>query len=314
MRTQEFTMNRILTYQITKEQESKAIRDFLAGKGYSRHIRTWIKQHSDSLLLNDAPALSYQKLQAGDLLTVRLIEEESSENIVPVPLPLNIVYEDEDLLILNKAADTPVHPSIGNYENTLANGVAWYYASQGKPFVFRCINRLDRDTTGLLILAKNMLSGALLSQQMKERKIHRTYIALVEGELSEQGTVSAPIARTADSLVTRQVDFERGEHAVTHYQRLAFAPNGTFPQQDGFPPQGISLAKLQLETGRTHQIRVHMTYLGHPLIGDTLYNPSTQLMKRQALHSFSLEFFHPVTGEKMSFTAPLPADMERFFP
>ena len=172
-------MNRILTYQITKEQESKTIRDFLTEKGYSRHIRTWIKQHSDSLLLNGNPALSYQKLQPGDLLTVRLTEEETSENITPVPRPLNIVYEDEDLLILNKAADTPVHPSIGNYENTLANGVAWYYASQGKPFIFRCINRLDRDTTGLLILAKNMLSGALLSQQMKERKIHRTYLCLL---------------------------------------------------------------------------------------------------------------------------------------
>lgn len=307
-------MNRILTYQITKEQESKTIRDFLTEKGYSRHIRTWIKQHSDSLLLNGDPALSYQKLQPGDLLTVRLTEEETSENIIPVPRPLNIVYEDEDLLILNKAADTPVHPSIGNYENTLANGVAWYYASQGKPFIFRCINRLDRDTTGLLILAKNMLSGALLSQQMKERKIHRTYLALVEGELSEEGTISAPIARTADSLITRQVDFERGEHAVTHYQRLAFSPRETFPALEHFPPQGISLAKLQLETGRTHQIRVHMTHLGHPLIGDTLYNPSTQLMKRQALHSFSLEFCHPVTGEKMYFSAPLPADMKQFCP
>jgi len=304
-------MNRTFNYQITEKNE--AIRDFLQKKGYSRHIRTWIKQHPDSLILNGTPVLSYVELHQGDQLAVHLKEEESSEKIIPTPLPLHIVYEDEDILIINKEADTPVHPSMGNYENTLANAVAWYYASQNKSFVFRCINRLDRDTTGLLILAKNMLSGALLSQQMKQREIHRTYLSIVEGKIPEEGTISAPIARTCDSLIERQVDWEKGEYAVTHYKRLSSLPHVPVALASDLPKEGLSLVQLQLETGRTHQIRVHMSYLGHPLIGDTLYNPSTRLMKRQALHSYSLEFIHPITGKEMYFTAPLPPDMDLFF-
>lgn len=307
-------MNRTLNYQITDKNDQISIRDFLQKKGYSRHIRTWIKQHPDSLVLNGTPVLSYVELHPGDLLTVSLKEEESSEKILPTPMPLHIVYEDEDILIINKEADTPVHPSIGNYENTLANGVAWYYASQNKSFVFRCINRLDRDTTGLLILAKNMLSGALLSQQMKRREIHRTYLSIVEGKVPAEGIISAPIARTCDSLIVRRVDWENGDHAVTHYKCLSTLPHIPEDLTSEFPPQGISLVQLQLETGRTHQIRVHMSHLGHPLVGDTLYNPSTRLMKRQALHSYSLEFVHPVTGKEMYFTAPLPPDMSLFFP
>lgn len=307
-------MNRTLNYQITDKNDQISIRDFLQKKGYSRHVRTWIKQHPDSLVLNGTPVLSYVELHPGDLLTVSLKEEESSEKILPTPMPLHIVYEDEDILIINKEADTPVHPSIGNYENTLANGVAWYYASQNKSFVFRCINRLDRDTTGLLILAKNMLSGALLSQQMKRREIHRTYLSIVEGKVPAEGIISAPIARTCDSLIVRRVDWENGDHAVTHYKCLSTLPHIPEDLTSEFPPQGISLVQLQLETGRTHQIRVHMSHLGHPLVGDTLYNPSTRLMKRQALHSYSLEFVHPVTGKEMYFTAPLPPDMSLFFP
>lgn len=307
-------MNRTFNYQITDKNDQIPIRDFLQKKGYSRHIRTWIKQHPDSLALNGTPVLSYVELHPGDLLTVSLKEEESSEKILPTPMPLHIVYEDEDILIINKEADTPVHPSIGNYENTLANGVAWYYASQNKSFVFRCINRLDRDTTGLLILAKNMLSGALLSQQMKRREIHRTYLSIVEGKVPAEGIISAPIARACDSLIERRVDWENGDHAVTHYKCLSTLPHIPEDLTSEFPPQGISLVQLQLETGRTHQIRVHMSHLGHPLVGDTLYNPSTRLMKRQALHSYSLEFVHPVTGKEMYFTAPLPPDMSLFFP
>ena len=159
-------------------------------------------------------------------------------------LPLDILYEDEDILVLNKPADMPVHPSAGNYENTLANGVAWYYKQQGENFVYRCINRLDRDTTGVLVLAKNPLSGALLSAQMKQRQIRRTYLALTDGIPPEKGTVSAPIARMDDSVITREVNWEHGETAVTHYERLAVS-------------NGYSLVELHLDTGRTHQIRVH---------------------------------------------------------
>ena len=197
--------------------------------------------------------------------------------------------------MINKPADMPVHPSAGNYENTLANGIAWYFAEKGEDFVYRCINRLDRDTTGALILAKNPLSAAILSVQMKKRQILRTYLALVDGLLPDAGTINAPIARMEGSVITREVNFETGESAITHYERLAAGKE-------------YSLAELHLETGRTHQIRVHMKYIGHPLPGDYLYNPDYRRINRQPLHSYQLEFTHPITGKVMLFTAPLPID------
>ena len=211
-------------------------------------------------------------------------------------MELKILYEDEDILVINKPADMPVHPSAGNYENTLANGIAWYFAEKGEDFVYRCINRLDRDTTGALILAKNPLSAAILSVQMRNRQICRTYLALVDGVLPESGNVDAPIARMDGSVITREVNFQNGESAVTHYECLAVGKD-------------YSLAELHLETGRTHQIRVHMNYIGHPLPGDFLYNPDYSHISRQALHSHHLRFRHPITGEEMHFTAPVPEDM-----
>lgn len=305
-------MKRQLTYSIDASWNGLWIYDFLCQNGYSRHIRTYLKQHPGSVLLNHEPALFYFSLSEGDLLEIILEEEESSEKIPPVFHSLSIVYEDEDLLIIDKPADMPVHPSIGNYENTLANAVAWHYQSQGIPFVFRCINRLDRDTTGLLILAKHMLSAAILSEQMKQRKIHRTYLSLVEGKTDPSGTIDTPIGRVDDSLILRKVDPVHGESACTHYWRLAYHPPGDFADSSQIPPDGLSLIKLQLETGRTHQIRVHLTSIGHPLIGDTLYNPETTLMKRQALHSSHLAFTHPITGEWMEFSSPLPPDMAKW--
>ena len=217
-------------------------------------------------------------------------------------------------MVIDKPADMPVHPSIGNYENTLANAVAWYFQQQNIPFVFRCINRLDRDTTGLLILAKNMLSGAILSDQMKKREIHRIYLAITEGKTDPAGTINRPIGRADHSLILRQVDPDKGDPACTHYLQKCWHPKTFYPATLSVPQDGLSLVQLQLETGRTHQIRVHMTSIGHPLIGDTLYNPETALLARQALHSYRLAFTHPVTGIPLEFTSALPADMAEFFP
>ena len=293
-------MERTFIDTIDSTYNEKRIWDFICDHGYTHHIRTWLKQHPGSVRLNEIPVPFYTIMKTGDILRITLLDERSSEKILPVPLPLSIAYEDEDILVVNKAADVPIHPSIGNYENTLANAVAYYYESQGIPFVYRCINRLDRDTTGLLIIAKNMLSSAILSEQMKNRQIHRTYLSLVEGQTEDNGTIDAPIARVGDSVIERQVDYAFGEHAVTHYQRLAYDKK-----------LDVSLLQIQLETGRTHQIRVHMTHIGHPLCGDTLYNPSTTIMTRQALHSYKLDFIHPITKKEMHFTAPLPIDMSR---
>ena len=286
-------MNRVLTYEITAEQAGTKIGDFLRTAGYSRHVIIHLKKTENGILLNGEWAYVGQFLKEGDHLEIRIIEFESSEQIVSAELPLDIVYEDEDLLIINKPADMPIHPSINNYDNTLANALMWYYQQKGETFVYRCINRLDRDTTGLLIVAKNMLSGGILSDMSKKREIHREYLAIAEGEVPQEGVIDAPIARKEESVIERCVDFEKGDRAVTHYWRLDYR-------------NGYSLVRLKLETGRTHQIRVHMKYLGHPLTGDYLYNPDYRILNHQALHSWKLAFRHPVTGSQMQFKADPP--------
>lgn len=294
-------MQRIITYTISPKDSGISILSFLRNNGFSKHILTTMKRADHAILLNGQPTFAKTALREQDVLCILVPEETGSEeSILPVKMSLDILYEDEDILVLNKPADMPVHPSAGNYENTLANGVAWYYRQQGETFVYRCINRLDRDTTGVLVLAKNPLSGALLSTQMKQRRIHRTYLALTDGIPPEKGTVRAPIARVNDSVITREVNFERSEPAVTHYERLAVS-------------NGYALVELHLETGRTHQIRVHMNYIGCPLPGDFLYHPVFDRIGRQALHSFQLEFEHPITKEPLRFLAPVPEDFRKAF-
>ena len=286
-------MNRELTYKVTEEEEGMKISDFLRKKGCSRHVIVHLKKTENGILLNKEWAYVGQVLKANDQLEIRILEEASSEQIVPRQLPLDIIYEDEDLLVINKPADMPIHPSINNYDNTLANALMWYYQEKKEAFVYRCINRLDRDTTGLLIVAKNMLSGGILSDMSKKREIHREYLAIAEGKVPEEGVIDAPIARKEESVIERCVDFEKGDPAGTHYWRMDYR-------------NGYSLVRLKLETGRTHQIRVHMKYLGHPLTGDYLYNPDYRILDHQALHSWKLEFRHPITGEQMHFAAEPP--------
>ena len=289
-------MVRKLKYKIEPEFAGYTIEKYLKQKKYSHGCLVFLKKTEEGIKRNGAWAYTRDKLDAGDVLEILFAEEDSSENIVPVEMKLDIVYEDEDILVINKSADTPIHPSQGNYDNSLANGVKHYYESQGESFVFRCINRLDRDTTGLVVIAKNMLSSAALNAAMVNREIHRTYLAVVKGELPEKGTIDFPIARKDGSTVERCVDMSGGEYAVTHFECVE-------------KNEKYSLAKIWLETGRTHQIRVHMNAIGHPLPGDFLYHNDRSEIGRQALHSWRLEFRHPVTGETMRFEQPLPEDM-----
>ena len=251
-----------------------------------------------SILVNGEHYYMRQKLHTGDQLKVCIQETDCSEKIPPVEIPLDIVYEDEDIIVINKPAGMPIHPSLNHYTNSMANALAWYYQKQNKPFIFRCCDRLDRDTSGLTVVAKHLVSGNILSAMVYRREIHREYLAIVRGQVTpESGTINAPLARKPGTIIERTVDWEHGETAITHY-RVVEEKNGH------------SLVSLKLETGRTHQIRIHMKHLGYPLIGDYLYNPDMEYITRQALHSHRLCFPHPITGKMLEFTAPLPTDMQ----
>lgn len=292
-------MNRVIDYIIDEADDGLRIEQYLRRKGYSGQNLAEIKRMPKSVLVNGEHYYMKQKLNTGDHLSIHICETKCSEKIPPVQIPLDIVYEDEDIIVINKPAGMPIHPSLNNYTNSMANALAWYYQEQGKPFIFRCCNRLDRDTSGLTVVAKHLVSGNILSDMVRRRDIHREYLAIVRGHVSpEAGTINAPLARKPGTIIERTVDWEQGETAITHY-RLVEERNGH------------SLVSLRLETGRTHQIRIHMKYLGYPLIGDYLYNPDMEYIGRQALHSHRLSFTHPITGEPMEFTAPLPKDMEK---
>ena len=287
-----------LTATVSENQLGQRLDQALAElfPDYSRsRIKEWILDQR--VLVNgtigDKPK---EKVLGGERIAID-VEIEEEARFQPQDIPLNIVYEDDDIIVINKPAGMPIHPSMNNYYNSLANALAWYYQKQDKPFIFRCCNRLDRDTSGLTVVSKHLVSGSILSTMTKNREVHREYLAVVKGRVTpSSGTICAPLARKEGTIIERMVDFEHGEEAITHYKLIREA-------------NGHSLVSLKLETGRTHQIRIHMKYLGFPLIGDYLYNPDMEHMTRQALHSHHMEFAHPITGEWMSFTAPLPADM-----
>lgn len=317
-------MRHCFPYLITSKDAGRTVEQFLLSRGYSRHLIIDLKKTPVGLTVGGRHIYVTHRLAKGEELIVELPAEAASETIVPTAMVLDIVYEDDHILIINKAADTPVHPSQGNFSNTLANGAAWYFREKGEPFVCRVINRLDRDTTGLLILAKHSLSVCILSDMIRNHEIHRTYLAAVSGDMRNlfpphadpsrlpcgltfrdarryAGTVTAPIARVDGSTIERHVDMAKGEYACTHFTVLSYRQE-----------TDTSLVELRLETGRTHQIRVHMKHLGYPLLGDFLYNPDYRLIGRQSLHSRTLEFAHPMTKEPLTFTAAVPDDMSVF--
>jgi 23S rRNA pseudouridine1911/1915/1917 synthase len=302
-------MNRHITYNITANESGMSIEHFLRSRGYSKPIIVHLKKTNEGITKNGVWSYMRTILDTNDVLEVNIIEDKPSENIVQTKISKEdfmkmVIYEDEDILVVNKPASMPVHPSIMHFENTLANYCAYYYQTilQVKSeFVFRCVNRLDKDTSGLVLIAKNMLSSALLYHQQQTNDIHRTYLAIAEGEVSPSGTINLPIAKMEDSAIERHIDLENGDRAVTNYECISTRE---------ISGATYSLVKLKLETGRTHQIRVHMKAIGHPLIGDFLYNPDFTLINRQALHSYCLDFNHPITGEVLHFMSNPPADFD----
>lgn len=232
-------MIRTLDYSICTQNEGQTIQDFLTEKGYSHAILVHLKKTPESIQINGRWEYMRTRLRAGDTLRVVLMESEGSTDIVSTPMPLDICYEDEDILVINKPAGMPIHPSRRHPTHTLANAVCAYFAAQEIPYTFRCVNRLDCDTTGLVILAKHALSSAILNQAIRDRKVHREYLALADGCVPEEGTISAPIGRKDPASTMRVIDNEGGELAITHYRRLSYK-------------NGHTLLSLHLETGRTH--------------------------------------------------------------
>ena len=234
----------------------------------------------------------------GQVLSVQLSDPERRSGIVPAPGQLDIVYEDEDVIVLNKAPGLSVHPGPGHFSDTLGNFLLYYYDQSGQECDFHPVHRLDRGTSGLMVAAKHPHAQEVLKNQLHTEDFRREYLAVCEGVPSPaEGTVDAPLGPKPGSLVEQWVTPE-GKSARTHYRVLEVN-------------KGRALLHLRLDTGRTHQIRVHMAHLGHPLTGDFLYGTEDHdLIPRPALHSAFLSFRHPVSGEKLNFSIPLPKDME----
>ena len=290
-------MSRYLTYIIKPEESGITIKDYLKKKSFSHALIANLKKYDDGIMVNGVRKYTDHHLVSDDELNVCIREKPTVSRIMATELKLSVLYEDEDLMVVDKQAGIPIHPSRLNNTETLANAVANYLTDKGIDPVFHCINRLDKDTSGLTIIAKNMYAASLLSEMIRIRTIKRDYLAICEGIFrNKQGSVCAPITRNGTSMI-RYVDHENGEYAETDYHVTG----------EG---NGLSLVKLTLKTGKTHQIRVHMKHIGHPLIGDRLYNPDNRIMERQALHAQKLTFTHPVTGMNISITSDIPADME----
>lgn len=243
------------------------------------------------------------KIILNDVIEVFLDIEEDRSNIVSIKMNLNILYEDEWLLILNKNANLPIHPSRMHYEDSLSNGISYYFDKIGLKKKIRPVNRLDKDTSGIVIFAKNEYIQECLIKQMKQNIFNKEYIAIVEGILeNKSGTIHLPIARKPNSIIEREVTLnDNGDDAITHYEVMKEKNN-------------MSIVRILLETGRTHQIRVHFSYIGHPIIGDTLYGFSSSFINRQALHAYKISFIHPIKKEKMIFLSPIPEDMQKIMP
>ncbi len=246
------------------------------------------------LLLNEKPTKLNKSVFKGDVLSVEFNDEEDEYNAVNIPI--EIIYEDSDMLIINKPPYIVVHPTKSHQDNTIANGVAYYFKQKGIHKKVRFVNRLDMNTSGIVIIAKNPYIHNELANQMKSNTVEKYYYAVVEGLINEdKGTINEPICRLNDEDIIRVVD-PSGKECITHYK-----VEGRFKDK--------TLVKLKLETGRTHQIRVHMKYIGHPVLGDTLYGSESKEIGRQSLHCYEMIFVHPMNGNKMVIKSELPDDM-----
>ena len=298
-------MNRTIEYLITEKEDGLRIEQFLRRKGYSGQNLAEIKRMPKSILVNGVHYYMRQTLKTGDDLVIKICETACSEKIPPVYHPLDIVYEDQDVILINKPKGMVVHPAAGHYSGTLVNGLMAHCKDDlsGINGVLRpgIVHRIDKDTTGILIVCKNDMAHQSIAKQLYDHSITRKYHAIVYGNIKEEeGTVNAPIGRSLKDRKKMGIVMD-GKHAVTHYKVLKRLK------------KGFTYIECQLETGRTHQIRVHMASIKHPLLGDDVYGPkkSKYTLEGQCLHAKVLGFVHPRTGEYMEFEVPLPEYFEK---
>lgn len=252
-------------------------------------------QKDKQLYLNGKATKGNVSVRKGD--KVAMLMEDEVETSIPVDIPLDIIYEDYDLLILNKQPNIVVHPTKSHQDDTIANGVAYYFDRKKINKKVRFINRLDMGTSGILVIAKNSFTHQQMSKQMEEGIIEKKYLAIVDGIMEkDEDVINLPIGKEEDEPMIRSV-MKNGQDAITKYKVIKRFNKAT-------------LLEVEIETGRTHQIRVHMKHIGHPIMGDHLYNEPSELINRQALHAFSFKFIHPRTGEQKEIRANMPSDME----
>lgn len=282
-----------IKYIVQGEDENKKIKDVLRQKfAISAAVLTILKKSPKGILCNGKSVFTTHRVSCGDEIVITLTDKAST-NIEPIKIPLDIIYEDEDILVVNKPRSMPTHPSQNHHSDSLANAVMGYYMDS--PITFRVITRLDKDTSGVVVMAKNKISAGILTEQMVDKNIDKEYVALCCGTFKDsKGTVDAPIARKDGSAIIREIN-PNGKSALTDYEVIT--SNGK-----------LTFVKLFPKTGRTHQLRVHMAYIGHPIYGDYLYgNSDGDSMTR--LHCARITLMHPLTKKKIVFEAPIPGDM-----
>lgn len=290
-----------MKYIVGKEDDGLSLKLILSQKlGLSRAFIKHLKFLDGGIALNGKSATVRAVAHAGDELFLAIEDEGIPDHLTPTELPLDIVYEDDCMILPNKPPFMPTHPSHLHHGDTLADALAYRYARDGKPFVFRPVNRLDRNTSGITLIAKDRVSASRLALAMKNGEIQKQYLAILDGEIPEdEGIIENYMKRTDESIIVRRVcnADEGGDYALTHYTCLCRA-------------QGMSLVLAMPKTGRTHQLRVHFASLGCPILSDELYGKESPMIPRHALHALSLTLPHPSSGEMMSFCAPLPKDMQ----
>lgn len=310
-----------LSYIVPERSKYQTIKEVLKVE-FSMSDRLLLKlKKMQKITLNHKVVYVHHPIKEGDFIECDLNYEEDNSNIIPTSMPLSILYEDDCYLVINKPAGMPVHPSCDHFTDSLSNSIRYYFDQIGLNKKIRPVNRLDKDTTGLVIFAKNEYIQECLIRQMQSKDFIKKYIAIVAGHLNQkEGIICKPIARKEGSIIERCIN-ENGEIAITHYHVLSPNQNNLIKNElnlqnisNNSPNETLNfnnnfeVIECTLETGRTHQIRVHLAYLGHPILSDTLYGTTSPLISRQALHCHYMTFIHPITRKKVEYQSYLPQD------